>query len=246
MQNEKAIICDEMLTTLSSHGLEKMRPLMVIWLLLSHQCWAIHTLNSFLQSVPQKKVTLGNLGLDASTQLIAQYGYRDTDDQKYSYRQAKNPDNDQERSQRLIALLRQTDSVVTGMLFFCLLWRILAIYEMLGSSNNTIINVLMRSSVLLLFALNTLGLVLNFLKGRVRNLKNILKCILVINILREWIEASYNIVMMIMDPAERPLFQGRLIMNLWWSILCLRFARSRWVENVTMPSTFKKFLQSDL
>jgi len=84
--------------------------------------------------------------------------------------------------------------------------------------------------VMILFA-NVVGLAVNLIKPL--NFKNHLKAILAVNIMREWVEAAYNLVMMLFAASDgatpRTEYMGRIFMNVWWNLICFSFIKSRWV-----------------
>eukprot|EP01039_Chlorochromonas_danica_P007922 gene7922-8740_t len=144
-----------------------------------------------------------------------------------------------DKALRLLPLLRQADTVATGVLFFCLTWRILSLFDLVNESKIFICNWTNRVSLAVLFVLNVLGFVLNIMRAGA--FKSRLKAILALNIFREWIEAVYNIVMLVSYSGDRALYQGRFFMNVWWSLLCLSYSRSRWVKSAVSSNIAKQF-----
>lgn len=144
-----------------------------------------------------------------------------------------------DKALRLLPLLRQADTVATGVLFFCLTWRILSLFDLVNESNIVLCNWTNRISLGVLFVLNVLGFVLNIVRAGA--FKSRLKAILALNIFREWVEAGYNIIMLVTYSGDRTLYQGRFFMNVWWSLLCLSYSRSRWVKSAVSSNIAKQF-----
>eukprot|EP01031_Cornospumella_fuschlensis_P035141 gene35141-42563_t len=88
-----------------------------------------------------------------------------------------------------------------------------------------------KVSLLSLLVLNIVGFVLNCLPQPGYAHKTKLKAIVALNIVREWAEIAYNLYMVVLGGAgvDRAMHQGRLFMNVWWSLLCLSYLRTRWV-----------------
>lgn len=138
----------------------------------------------------------------------------------------------------LSTMVKHTDKVHAGILLFALCWRILGIYEISGLGGTlkgfTWYRGITRGSLLVLMALNILGFALNCLPAPGYAHKNKLKAIVAFNIIREWVEIAYNFYMVLLGGArvEKSIYQGRLFMNIWWSLLCMSYLRTRWVASL--------------
>ncbi|RYG68607.1 hypothetical protein EON64_04815 [archaeon] len=159
------------------------------------------------------------------------------DGRQYHGRQDSNSPPDG-RQNVLSTMVKHTDKVHAGILLFALCWRILGLYEISGSGGTIKGFMRYRSvtriSLLLLLMLNILGFALNCLPVPGYRHKNKLKAIVAVNIIREWIEVFYNLYMILLgsDAVDKAIYQGRLFMNIWWSLLCMSFLRTRWVSSL--------------
>ena len=171
--------------------------------------------------------------------------YNDHDySQHFRRAQQRSPSSQQtlpDRLKQALPYLMQANPASIAVLFGLLIWRLLSIYEVADSKGNTFLALFSKYSTLLILITNSLGFLVTVFKPVV--LKNYLKFILVINILREWVEGLFNIFMMITGKAQiREMHFGRLLMNVWWSYLCFSFSKSRWVPKIT-PTKFEQHQQ---
>lgn len=162
--------------------------------------------------------------------------------QQYSYA-STNPGN----TKAVDALFKQASTASISVLFVLLIWRALSAYEMAAQFDSGIIRVLLVAPTVLIMLLNVSGFIVNITKPM--NFKNWLKAILAANIIREWGELLFNLVMMITTTSNsaamlpREAYFGRMFMNVWWTAICVSFSRSRWVLQPTMPSSYAEQLR---
>lgn len=140
-------------------------------------------------------------------------------------------------------LLRQASSASIGILFGLLIWRSLSSYELADEFAAGLIRYILIAPIVGILSLNVVGLALNLI--RPMNFKNHLKVILALNIVREWVEMAYNSMMIVIAFAKsttlpREVYFGRLFMNVWWSLLCFSFSRSRWVLSASFPQQYQQ------
>mmetsp|Transcript_1285 Transcript_1285/g.2082 ORF Transcript_1285/g.2082 Transcript_1285/m.2082 type:complete len:264 (+) Transcript_1285:81-872(+) len=170
--------------------------------------------------------------------------------EEYSYRYA----NQQQRSTNAAApnttpqispLVKQASTGAIGLLFGLLIWRSLSAYEMADQFVNESFRIMAIIPVMALLLANITGFIVNLLKPL--NFKNHLKVILALNVIREWVELVYNVVMLITTSGTaqipREVYFGRFFMNCWWSLWCFSFSKSRWVLQTTLPSQYQQFQQ---
>jgi hypothetical protein len=135
-------------------------------------------------------------------------------------------------------LIKQASTASVGILFGLLIWRSLSSYELADQFVSDAMRLILVIPVIGILILNVIGFVLNFVKPL--NFKNHLKAILAINILREWVELAYNAVKLVAvsskSPIPREVYFGRMFVNVWWTLLCFSFSRSRWVLATPPPS----------
>lgn len=157
----------------------------------------------------------------------------------YSYNNKRSASNSlQDRIEHAMPYLTQANPASIGILFLLLIWRLLGIYEIADNKGNQISAIAVKYGTVCLLACNVAG----FLAAVFRPvaLKNHLKVILASNILREGLEAMFNMFMILTAKATlRELHFGRLLMNLWWGYLCFSFSKSRWVAQL-VPSRFEQ------
>eukprot|EP01038_Epipyxis_sp_PR26KG_P004391 gene4391-6209_t len=164
----------------------------------------------------------------------------------YSYNQNRLVNNRSIHPQQptqINPLLKQASTVSIGLLFGLLTWRTLAAYEMADQfSRGSFIRLAATIPTSIILFSNLIGFLVNILKPL--NFKNHLKFILALNILREWIELLYNMLMMIitnaMSPTPREIYFGKFLMNCWWLTLCISFIKSRWVLQVILPKQMQQ------
>lgn len=128
-------------------------------------------------------------------------------------------------------LLKQASTASVCLLFGLLVWRSLSSYELAEQFLNEYVRLMSIIPVVGILIANITGFVVNLAKPL--NFKTHLKVILAVNVLREWIEMAYNVLMLIASSptsaTPREAYFGRLFMNVWWSLLCFSFSKSRWV-----------------
>ncbi len=129
-------------------------------------------------------------------------------------------------------LLNHVSTMSVCMMFGLLIWRSLASYEMANEFASQPLRLLSTAPVIAILVANVVGLSVNLLSPL--NFKNYLKAIVAANVLREWVEAVYNVVMLFFassSDSDKPMgeYLGRIFMNIWWNILCFTYIKSRWV-----------------
>lgn len=134
-------------------------------------------------------------------------------------------------SQQLHPLLKQANTASIGLLFGLLIWRSLTAYELADQFSSSSLRIVCIPPVVIILIANIAGFLVNIIKPL--NFKTHLKLILASNIVREWLELIYNVFKIVFtnstSSVSRENYFGRFFMNVWWSILCISFARSRWV-----------------
>jgi hypothetical protein len=139
-------------------------------------------------------------------------------------------------------LLKQASSASIGVLFGILAWRSLTAYEMADSFRNGFVKTVSVAPTLGLLVLNVIGFVVNWI--RPLNFKNYLKFILSVNIMREWVELAYNLLMILLTDSSsvipREVYFGRVFMNLWMTALQMAFAKSRWVSTEVFKTQLER------
>ena len=139
-------------------------------------------------------------------------------------------------------LLKQASSASIGILFGILAWRSLTAYEMADSFKNGFVKTVSVAPTMGLLVLNLMGFVVNWI--RPLNFKNYLKFILSVNIMREWVELAYNLLMILLTDGSsaipREVYFGRVFMNLWMTALQMAFAKSRWVSTEVFKSQLER------
>ena len=170
---------------------------------------------------------------------------------EYSYSAYNNPhmrqgpgNLGQGRNQQagLVGLLKQASSASIGVLFALLAWRAITAYEMASHFKNDFIRFVTVSPALCLLLMNLAGFVVNFFQPL--GFKNHLKVILAANVSREWVELAYNFIMILLTDSNtlipREVYFGRVFMNVWWTLLCMAFAKSRWVSNENFKAALER------
>jgi hypothetical protein len=134
-------------------------------------------------------------------------------------------------------LIKQASTASVGVLFGLLIWRSLSSYELADQFVSDAMRLILVVPVIGILILNVAGFVLNLMKPL--NFKNHLKAILAMNIVREWVELAYNAVKLVTVSSKssipREVYFGRLFVNVWWTLLCFSFSRSRWVLATPPP-----------
>jgi hypothetical protein len=143
-------------------------------------------------------------------------------------------------------LVRQTTTASIALLFGLLIWRSLTSFELASQFTNSSLLLLALVPSVALLVTNIAGFLLNIIKPY--NFKNHLKVILAINIVREWIELIYSLIMIVIwSPSSsslpRETYFGSIFMNIWWCVVCFSFSRSRWVLKHTLSNSEIKYLQ---
>ena len=143
-------------------------------------------------------------------------------------------------------LVRQTTTASIALLFGLLIWRSLTSFELASQFTNSSLLLLALVPSVALLVTNIAGFLLNIIKPY--NFKNHLKVILAINIVREWIELIYSLIMIVIwSPSSsslpRETYFGSIFMNIWWCVVCFSFSRSRWVLKHTLSNSEMKYLQ---
>ena len=139
-------------------------------------------------------------------------------------------------------LLKQASSASVGVLFGILAWRSLTAYEMADSFKNGFVKTVSVAPTVGLLILNLIGFVVNWI--RPLNFKNYLKFILSLNMMREWVELAYNMLMVLLTDSKsaipREIYVGRIFMNIWMTALQMAFAKSRWVSTEVFRSQLER------
>lgn len=172
--------------------------------------------------------------------------YNDLDEEEHNnpyqtYRQqtfAKDASNNQEydpfimKIKKIAPLLSQASRISVGFLFFLLVWRLMAILDLIDQSENSrFFTLIVKLLTYLMVACNSAGLILTILKPVAT--KSLLKGFLALNVLRESFAVLINAVMLLVRSGpEREVHFGRLISNVWWFMLCYSFSKTRWVDQV--------------
>jgi hypothetical protein len=135
------------------------------------------------------------------------------------------------------ALVKKASAASVAALFGLLVWRSLSSYELADQFSSTMLRVTTLVAVVVVLAVNVCGLIVSLAKPL--DFKNQLKAVLALNILREWLELAYNVVMVLLGSSRlgvpREVYVGRIFMNIWWSLLCFSFSKSRWVLSAPSP-----------
>jgi hypothetical protein len=130
-------------------------------------------------------------------------------------------------------LLKQANTLSICILFMLLIWRNLSVYELADAFVSNRMRTLTLPPLIMILLANLGGFLLNVM--RPQGFKNQLKVILAANIVREWAEMLYSIVMLVTNTRyssiPRDVYIGRFFMNVWWIAFCTGFSKSRWVMN---------------
>lgn len=128
-------------------------------------------------------------------------------------------------------LLKQSTAGFVGLLFGLLMWRSISAYELADQVVDSTWRLITVTPTVLLLLANIVGFLVNII--RPLNFKNQLKLILVCNILRECMETIHNIFKLLVtnrnSAIPREEYIGRFFMNIWWIILLVTAAKTRWV-----------------
>lgn len=131
-------------------------------------------------------------------------------------------------------LIKQVPTASVGILFGLLIWRTFTAQELASQFTTPLLQYLSIPPLILLLLVNIAGFIVNIIKPI--NFKNQMKFILGMNVVREWIELIYNVIMMAFYPKTcinpREAYFGRFLMNIWWTALCSTFSKSRWVLQI--------------
>lgn len=145
---------------------------------------------------------------------------------QYSFQQSNPPSGG-------IDLKKQVPTAYVGLIFVMLTWRALGNYEMADQFSSGILRLLCVVPSIALLIMNLVGFIINMLKPN--SYKSSLKFILALNIIREWIEMAYNVIRMVTAKnVSREVYFGRFFMNVWWSVFCMAYSKSRWVTQLAM------------
>jgi hypothetical protein len=139
-------------------------------------------------------------------------------------------------------LLKQASTASIGILFGLLSWRSMTAYEMADGFRSKFLRMVTVCPSVLILLLNLFGFLVNLV--RPLNFKNHLKFILVVNIVREFVESGFNLVKIIGTNSRslipREIYFGRLFMNAWWLLLTMSISKSRWVDNQTAAAEIQR------
>lgn len=194
-----------------------------------------------------------NLRQKGGVQIVAfeeggsQYSYSHYNEAKTPITQYKTQKS-QSGVQKMSGLLKQASSASIGVLFALLTWRSLTAYEMADSFRNSFVRAMSVAPSIALLAMNLIGFVVNWM--RPLNFKNYLKVILSLNIVREWVELAYNLLMIVLTSSRsaipREVYFGRVFMNVWWTALTMAFSKSRWVSTEVFKSQLERQQQKQM
>ena len=155
--------------------------------------------------------------------------YQPVEQQTYYHQPSDHKNRDPSTNSAIpSALLKSMPTAYVGLIFILLTWRSLGSYELAGQFGNSPLRLLCIVPSILLLVLNLVGFLTNLTKPM--NFKTVLKTILALNIIREWIEMAYNIVKMVTTRVvPREVYFGRFFMNCWWSGVIMSYSKSRWI-----------------
>ena len=182
-----------------------------------------HKVNSISSS---RRTPLDKLSGDHQSSISSNSQFGDFHDLR-----SKQYETAQVRDIPLNPLVTKASTASVGILFGLLIWRCLSSYELADQFASGTIRMLFTAPIIAILGLNVIGFIVNLIKPV--NFKNHLKVILAINVIREWLEGIYNVIMLILGSSQsiipREVYFGRLFMNAWWSALCISFSKSKWV-----------------
>jgi len=144
--------------------------------------------------------------------------------------------------QEINPLMKKASETSICLLFLLLTWRTISVYELADSFSSSYMRFVTVLPIMLIFCSNIIGFALNISKPA--NFKSYMKLILALNTIREFVEAFYNIFMIVIRTSEyntipKEVYFGRFFSNIWWLSLCTSFSRSRWVMNSILGATNK-------
>jgi hypothetical protein len=148
----------------------------------------------------------------------------------YSYNKfnAQQPIQQQQGQNTLLPLLmRRVSSQAVTVLFAMLLWRSLSLYEFLNGATTVPLSLPWKITLGGLIALNGIGLALSLLQKQ--RLKTILKGLLAITTMSEWMQVGITLSKITLVPGGWSELYGQLLMNILWATLCMSYVRARWV-----------------
>lgn len=145
------------------------------------------------------------------------------------------------RLKRILPLIQQANPLSIGILFAMLIWRLMATLDLMGTELDAVTG-LSRFFTSAILITNALGLILTFLSPIA--MKNYLKTILAINIIREWMDAFWNLKCWLFgESIDRDVFFGQFVLNAWFLALCYSYRNSRWVPKIVPSKVLHQFQQ---
>lgn len=131
-------------------------------------------------------------------------------------------------SSRFRALLTEAGAHAITILFACISWRLMGIYDFLVTDQQSLITSISKTATVAYFLINFSALVVQVFKPLV--FKNFLKIVIALDIVREFVSIIFNLISTFqVSPVQRELYIGRIIANLFWASAFFSFSRSRWV-----------------
>jgi hypothetical protein len=105
---------------------------------------------------------------------------------------------------------------------------------MLDQQPSTLFGQLARLCTTSILFINAVGAILTLFRPIA--MKNYLKLILAVNIIREWTSTLLNLTYCLVGGQDqRDIHIGRLFMNIWFLTLCYSYRNSRWVAKIIPP-----------
>lgn len=156
-------------------------------------------------------------------------------EQTYSYRRRDEPSRQLgETTVTTNPLLKQATVASVAVFFVLLSWRTFSAHELASEFQSTILRMPTTMLTKLLLVSNLVGFLLAV--ARPFTSKNYLKMTLGMNIVKEYIELAFNIFMMVFatqsSSIAKEVYFGRFVGNTWFLLLCITFAKSRWVVSL--------------
>jgi hypothetical protein len=129
-------------------------------------------------------------------------------------------------------LVRKASSASLSLVYLLLAWRAMGSYDSSAQFSTSLLRTVSNIPVAGIFILDILGLIISIINPS--KLKVQLKFILACNTVREIIELTYNVIMIIISTSvsnfNRDYYFGRLITSVYFLMLCISTSRIRWTE----------------
>ncbi|CAM9479954.1 unnamed protein product [Phaeothamnion confervicola] len=129
-------------------------------------------------------------------------------------------------------ILRSVNGAGLMFCFFVLLWRSLHNYEAADQMPGGFFRYLLVLPAVSLFLSNVACLALTLVRTAPARQKRRMKAVLSLNILSESLLLAYNLCRLVFGRGfwvPREEYVGRLLVNVWFLVMCYSFTRSRWV-----------------